>query len=126
MFNRADYYYLDDNKRAIPCTLAEWADNRASLEKRQVDWKVIDRRYIVSTVFLGIDHNYNDDGPPLIFETMVFNVATGWMDIYCTRCSTWEEAVEMQAVAMRKYMKTSLKKRRPTAFLPLYNDGIVL
>ena len=27
---------------------------------------------MVSTVWLGLDHNYLGDGPPLIFETMVF------------------------------------------------------
>jgi hypothetical protein len=26
----------------------------------------------VSTVWVGIDHNFGDEGPPLIFETMVF------------------------------------------------------
>ncbi|MFD7016111.1 hypothetical protein [Streptomyces sp. NPDC059928] len=26
----------------------------------------------VSTVWLGVNHNFNDDGPPIIFETMVF------------------------------------------------------
>lgn len=26
----------------------------------------------VSTVWLGIDHNFYGDGPPLIFETMIF------------------------------------------------------
>ena len=28
--------------------------------------------YRVSTVWLGLDHNWNPKGPPLIFETMVF------------------------------------------------------
>jgi hypothetical protein len=26
----------------------------------------------ISTVWLGLDHNFNPTGPPLIFETMVF------------------------------------------------------
>ena len=26
----------------------------------------------ISTVFLGIDHNFNLEGPPLLFETMIF------------------------------------------------------
>lgn len=44
---------------------------------------------LVSTVFLGIDHNFSDDGPPILFETMVF------MDGEASdmrRCSTWLEA----------------------------------
>lgn len=44
----------------------------------------------VSTVFLGIDHNHTNSGPPLLFETMVFRGDHGGeMDRY----STWEEAV---------------------------------
>jgi len=26
----------------------------------------------VSTVFLGLDHNFSSKGPPVVFETMVF------------------------------------------------------
>lgn len=42
----------------------------------------------VSTVWLGIDHQYGD-GPPLIFETMVFD---GPLDQECERYSTEEQA----------------------------------
>jgi hypothetical protein len=52
----------------------------------------------VSTVFLGIDHRFFDDGPPILFESMVFANPTpgaafpdeleGLMDRYCT----WDEA----------------------------------
>lgn len=31
----------------------------------------------VSTVFLGIDHNYTRRGKPILFETMVFQPSTG-------------------------------------------------
>tara|TARA_Y100000034_G_scaffold14022_1_gene14630 strand:+ start:322 stop:642 length:321 start_codon:yes stop_codon:yes gene_type:complete len=43
----------------------------------------------VSTVFLGIDHNYSGDGSPLLFETMVFG---GVLDQEMDRYSTWGEA----------------------------------
>lgn len=45
---------------------------------------------LVSTVFLGLDHNFGE-GKPLLFETMIF---TGEHDGYQERYSTWEEAVE--------------------------------
>ena len=32
--------------------------------------------YRISTVWLGLDHNHSPNGPPLIFETMVFRRAT--------------------------------------------------
>lgn len=47
---------------------------------------------LVSTVFLGIDHNFLNKGyPPILFETMVFRGEKGGeMDRY----ATWDEAVE--------------------------------
>ncbi len=44
----------------------------------------------VSTVFLGLDHNYLGDGEPLLFETMIFG---GIHDEEQWRYSTWNEAV---------------------------------
>ena len=44
----------------------------------------------ISTVFLGLNHNCGD-GPPILFETMVFG---GEFDGYQDRYSTWEEAEE--------------------------------
>jgi len=43
----------------------------------------------ISTVFLGLDHNYGISGDPLLFETMVFG---GPHDQDQERYSTWEEA----------------------------------
>jgi len=42
----------------------------------------------VSTVFLGLDHQWGK-GPPLLFETMVFRDGEA---CECCRCSTWMEA----------------------------------
>jgi hypothetical protein len=46
---------------------------------------------LVSTVFLGLDHNYGRarGGPPRLFETLVFG---GEHDRVGTRYSTWDEA----------------------------------
>jgi hypothetical protein len=35
--------------------------------------KVAHGKKWISTVWIGIDHNFSEVGPPLIFETMVFN-----------------------------------------------------
>jgi hypothetical protein len=43
----------------------------------------------VSTVWMAIDHNWSGEGPPLIFESMVFG---GALDQECYRYSTREEA----------------------------------
>lgn len=44
----------------------------------------------VSTVFLGLDHQWGK-GPPLLFETMIFG---GKLDQEQDRYSTWDQAVE--------------------------------
>ena len=46
---------------------------------------------VVSTVWLGIDHNYGGEGPPIIFETMVFPQHPAMLDLQW-RYSTEEQA----------------------------------
>lgn len=56
--------------------------------------KVVDKTTVgtaeVSTVFLGLDHSFGD-GPPILFETMVFYGDSG---DYTERYATWDEAVK--------------------------------
>ncbi len=51
--------------------------------------------YSVSTVWLGMDHRFSQDGPPLIFETMIFG--DGAMSEWMARYSTEQEALEGHA-----------------------------
>ena len=44
----------------------------------------------VSTVFLGIDHNYGYSDRPILFETMCLT-EIDWLDMQL-RYATWEEA----------------------------------
>jgi len=40
----------------------------------------------VSTVFLGVDHNFYNDGPPVLWETMIFGGPYNlWMERYASR-----------------------------------------
>jgi len=55
------------------------------------------RKFFVSTVFLGIDHNFEttDGSDPILFETMVFDntdAKTMYRDLYQDRYRTWEQA----------------------------------
>jgi hypothetical protein len=48
----------------------------------------------VSTVFLGLDHQFGE-GPPLLFETMVFaqqDMGREALEALTQRYSTWHEA----------------------------------
>jgi hypothetical protein len=50
--------------------------------------------YRVSTVCLGIDHNWSDEGPPILFETMVFPDLTVYPEE-----TTWEHIARAEAAA---------------------------
>lgn len=46
---------------------------------------------VISTVFLGLDHRWDGDGPPILYETSVFG---GHFDQYTKRYCTRKEAIE--------------------------------
>jgi hypothetical protein len=70
--------------------LLEWGRLHEDNAYKRVDATQIGK-FWVSTVWLGLDHSFGG-GPPLIFETMVFE--DGGSDIYCDRYSTEQEAQE--------------------------------
>ena len=82
-----DYYILDGHKTKKTDDLKEWAECHGNIETRRVA-KTEKNGVRVSTVFLGIDHSWGE-GPPLLFETMVFG---GEHDLEMERYTTWEEA----------------------------------
>lgn len=55
----------------------------------------------LSTVFLGLDHAWGN-GPPLIFETMLFGLECHGGDLFCDRYSTEKEAIAGHSVIVRK------------------------
>lgn len=69
--------------------LITWAKWMEKADKR-VNLTILPNGDQISTVFLGIDHNYFG-GPPLLFETMIFG---GEHDGYQERYSTLEQAEE--------------------------------
>jgi hypothetical protein len=52
---------------------------------------------LVSTVFLGLDHGFGDEGAPVLFETMIFG---GDLNDYSERYSTRQEAIDGHAKAL--------------------------
>jgi hypothetical protein len=91
----SDYYILDGHT-PVPATLEEWAA-RFESSNRHVAKDTAPEGVLVSTVFLGLDHRFGDDGPPLLFETMIFG---GEHDEDQWRYSTWDEAVAGHAAAL--------------------------
>ena len=88
------HYILDGHKPVLVdlMTWAHWFEkaDRHVAQKIQGDVRV-------STVFLGLDHQWGE-GPPILFETMIFG---GKHDQYQKRYSTWNEAEQGHRVACK-------------------------
>lgn len=82
-----DRYILIDRVPVIENDFLKWASYYQRSERIVAQTK-LNRRVTVSTVFLGLDHNFGR-GEPLLFETMVFG---GGLDGECFRYSTWDAA----------------------------------
>jgi len=98
------YYRLVGHRAVALKDALEWATwFGVSDKERQVGFTPVGP-YSVSTVFLGIDHNFLGDGPALLFETMTFNdgdqssthvgddLIYHPLDIGIRRYATWDEA----------------------------------
>lgn len=89
------YWILDDDRRPVKVadvlTWARWFEITAN---RNVGDDEINGVH-VSTKFLGIDHQFGD-GPPLLFETMIFG---GEHDGFQKRCGSWIAAETIHAEA---------------------------
>ena len=95
-----DKYFLHGRDVIPEPDLLAWARWFESGEDRIVKQETIGPME-VSTVFLGLDHNYGSEGPPILFETMIFGIPeTEKENFYQTRCATYEQAEAMHARAM--------------------------
>lgn len=85
------HYILNEKHEPVVVELETWAIwftlADRTVKKTQVG------EVNVSTVFLGIDHNFLG-GKPILFETMCFCRGDSEWDEYQERYSTWAEAEE--------------------------------
>jgi hypothetical protein len=94
--SRGNYWILHGHTPVATDDVHEWGDFFQDTNNRRVGATDIGD-VTVSTVFLGIDHNFGG-GPPLLFETMIFG---GPHDQYTDRYETWEQAEAGHARAVR-------------------------
>jgi len=93
------YYMLDADRVPVPCDLATWLGWMETADrtvKKTNLGDVID----VSTVFLGLNHNFGGVGLPLLFETMVFRYPSREGRL-CAQYPTWAAAVAGHAEVVR-------------------------
>jgi hypothetical protein len=83
-----DHFYILDGHTPVPThDPMKWGRMMEDIDTRRVAQNTVGDVW-VSTVFLGLDHNWGD-GPPLLFETMAFRDK---QEIAMDRYSTWAEA----------------------------------
>lgn len=59
------------DRQGKPMELMDWARKFEDLDYKAVAQHWV-RGWMVSTVWLGLNHRFMRDGPPIIFETMIF------------------------------------------------------
>lgn len=119
-WNRNRYARLGPNNEVVPCSMDEWGEMFQDHKRRQIGYEEIsDFRtgklmYLVSTVFLGMDHSITGVHPEW-FETMVFAYVVGdssrsraedWVE----RTTTYEEAMSIHEKMVNAYREIALKR----------------
>jgi hypothetical protein len=95
------HYVLDADNKVVEADLLEWAKFFENTPRRIVAVDQVREGVTVSTVFLGIDHRFVGEGPPIVFETMVFRDGDGDEQM---RYATWEEAERGHLAMVRKVL----------------------
>jgi hypothetical protein len=102
-------YYSLEGRTAVPCTLEKWAQLLEGSTRKVAADEI--GGILISTVFLGLDHNFGANGPPLLFETMTFSDVFGEIQL---RCNTYMQAEEMHQTVV-DLVRTSLDQAEETA-----------
>ena len=64
-----DYY----NKKGEPIPMMVWAKLFENKNYKIIEQTILQNKKWVSTVWLGLNHNFRPRSKPIIFETMVFS-----------------------------------------------------
>jgi hypothetical protein len=96
------FYILDGRGKPVPePDLGRWEEWFRCSQNRVLKQDVLSGGVRVSTVFLGFDYNLSGNGPPLLWETMIFG---GGDDRACQRYGSRKDALagHVRAVEMAK------------------------
>lgn len=100
-----DWYIMDVDGKPQNSSAEEWSEWNKNYQNKQVAETFVEQsngdKIRVSTVFLGLDHAFDED-TPILFETLVFE---GPMDEEMFRYSTIEEAQEGHKKMVREVEK---------------------
>lgn len=89
-------------KGSLDQVMVAWGKDLADPKKKVVKQETLENGLWISTVWLGLDHNYGE-GRPLIFETMVFKKKGDWSELDMDRYSTEKEAIKGHERMVKKW-----------------------
>lgn len=109
------WFILDEEHHVVAASgIKSWARWLSGDDKkRRVDYtELADGIVTVSTIFLGLDHNYYGKGPPILFETIVFGLTmeSGEMQ---RRYSSWDDAEVGHKMTVKKVKAMIAKASAP-------------
>lgn len=93
--------------------MLEWAKDMSDMSKKIVKQEYLENGLWISTVWLGLNHAFDLQKKPVIFETMVFKRKKGQKnlgdDIDQKRACTEEDALEVHERMKKKYENFNLE-----------------
>ena len=96
--NNFPRYYILAGRQPFAVDMTTWARWFENMDNRRVALTMIDEglNVYVSTVFLGLDHNWSCVGDPILFETMSFGPSAQTLP-------TLEREIEHDEMTSRRY-----------------------
>lgn len=105
MLSKTLWWKLDGIRPVPDETNGGWKFDERNNRNCTVGNTKINEDVFVSTVFLGLNHNFSGHGVPILFETLVFG---GPLDGHMERYKTWgdaEQGHQKMVDKVRKEMK---------------------
>ena len=93
-------YYIEADGKILQASFLQWAEMFDNTDRQIKYTKFEDPLYEVSTVFIGIDHNFATGGKPLVYETLV----TTSTDEFMWRWSSRQDAIYNHDALVRRYV----------------------
>ena len=110
------HWILDENQRPVRAPLSLWGPWFEQLENRQVA-ETFTQTTRISTVFLGLDHQWTK-GRPLLFETTAIEKEGHGSplvdflvhdELECILDATWDDAVTTHNTLVRRMLNREMK-----------------
>lgn len=125
------YFILDEDHNPVACDFETWAHFFEDYDRRIVA-QTETLLHRISSIFLGLDHSFMAQGPPILFETMVFENTETMVELfgelwpmhestdYCCRYATWDECL-----AGHNAMVAEITKREADAAIAIAKQKVL-